>query len=248
VQPGPTRTTRCRAAGEAVNEPRTNTAAPLPVQPTDTPAPVQPSPNARYRATVEDADDDDDYPFVPNATAPLPRNPPIHVIFDATPRRRRHQEDPVDEGGTIEDKSHRCILHIWLVDLNCLRFQVTRLFQTLRLLPNCSPPPWTPRLLTIIVSPHLFLQENNSLHHCQPLLKGHPAPVLVRVQDSPVVPQGRVLIVQTAVVQFVLLLAISNASRHKMFGHFLQRRRGFTSAYSARQYRVSLILFFLTCS
>ena len=122
MQPGPTRTTRCRAAGEAVNEPRTNTAAPLPVQPTDTPAPVQPSPNARYRATVEDADDDDDYPFVPNATAPLPRNPPIHVIFDATPRRRRHQEDPVDEGGPIEGKSPRCILQIWLVDLNCLRF------------------------------------------------------------------------------------------------------------------------------
>jgi len=113
VQPGPNRTTRRRAAGGAVNDdddlhqglPRTNAAVPLPTQQADVPAPVQPSLKAHHRATVEDADDDDDYPSVPNATAPLPRNPPIHVMFDTTPRRCRHQEDPVSEGGPIASKS-----------------------------------------------------------------------------------------------------------------------------------------------
>jgi len=99
------RTTRRRATVVAANGddeclPRMNTAAPIPAQSTDAPAPAQPSRNSRYRATVEDADDDDDPPVAQGSA-----NRSIHVTFDTTPGRRRHQEDPVDEGGPIEGKS-----------------------------------------------------------------------------------------------------------------------------------------------
>ena len=129
--------------------------------------------------------------------------------------------------------------------INHLQFQVSQLSQTVWLLPNCPPPPWTPRPLTIIISDYLFLLQNNSLHHHQPLLKGHLALALIKVQDSPMVSRGWVLMVQITIMQVMLLLAISNTSRHKMFKHFSQKRRDFMSSYSARQYPVvSLVLFF----
>jgi hypothetical protein len=111
VKPCPNRTTRRRAAAEVAVAnievlPHTNTAAvPFPVQPADAPAPEQPSPNIRHRATVEDANDDDNHPFVSNATVPLPCNPPIHIMFDVMPQRHQDQEDPVNEGGPIEGKT-----------------------------------------------------------------------------------------------------------------------------------------------
>jgi hypothetical protein len=110
VKPRPKRTTRRPAAADvalANNEvlPRTNAAVPFPVQPADAPAPEQSSLNVHHRATVEDANDDDNHPFASNAAVPPPRNPPIHIMFDATPQRHQHREDPVDEGGPIEGKT-----------------------------------------------------------------------------------------------------------------------------------------------
>ena len=138
------RTTRRRATVEAANgdderPPHTSTAVPIPAQSTDAPAPAQPSRNSRYRATVEDADDDDDPPVAQGAA-----NRSIHVTFDTTPQRRRHQEDPVNEGGPIEGKFFKLMRTttsisrlITLISLS----QTDLLFQTVQSSPHGPPPP-----------------------------------------------------------------------------------------------------------
>ena len=137
------RTTRRRATVEAANgdddrPPHTSTAVPIPAQSTDAPAPAQPSRNSRYRATVEDADDDDDPPVAQGAA-----NRSIHVTFDTTPRRRRHQEDPVNEGGPIEGKFYKLICTTSISRLITLisLLQTDLLFQTVQLSPHGPPPP-----------------------------------------------------------------------------------------------------------
>lgn len=106
---GPSRATRHRAMMENVdNNDHLPPAVPFATQSANVPTPAQPSHNTCYRATVEDADDDNDYPSMPNATVPPPANPSIHVTFNTTPRHQ-HQEDlvQVEEGGPIEGKSCR---------------------------------------------------------------------------------------------------------------------------------------------
>ena len=113
--------------------------------------------------------------------------------------------------------------------------------QTVQPLLHYPPPPWTPRCLAIFIFLH---QENNFPHqHHQVPLKVHPAPALVRVQGTLMVPHGQALIAQIAIMHFMLLLATSNASMQMMFGHSTLRRRDFTFAYFVCQY--SCILFHL---
>ena len=105
---GPGRATRRQAVVEDVDNndhlPHAALAAPPTTQPAIVPAPVQPSCNTNYQATVEDANDDGDQ-SISYATVPPPANPSIHVTFDETPQRRRHQEELVEEGGSTEGKS-----------------------------------------------------------------------------------------------------------------------------------------------
>ena len=81
----------------------------IPIQSADTPTPTPPTHNTHCWAIVEDANyQDHDNPSALNATAQLPTN--SASILDTTPQHCQHQEDSVDEGGSMEVKSNSHIL------------------------------------------------------------------------------------------------------------------------------------------